>query len=184
MKTKYALLAGALIFAVGSATYLRSTEGRGGKPFVASPFVITYTRYRQDAPEERRTTIRLVNSHGRSLAKGVRRDGTEERHVVQQYQSDEWASWADRRYYERSTKVVRKEQFLGVTAYVYRQDIGDGQTLEFWHAPETGPVPLKQIVESADGDVQITEAASLEFREVSDEELEPRPDLLWEPPRR
>jgi len=46
--------------------------------------------------------------------------------------------------------------------------------LESWYAPETGAVPLKQILEIENGDALVTEAISLEFREVSDkEELAP-----------
>lgn len=183
MKTKCAFLIAVLIFVAGSATYLRSAAGHDDQSFIDSPFVITYSRFRRSAPTERRTMVRLVNSRGRSLLKSIGRDGRDLRHTVQQYIRNDWKGWADREGYERSTHVIRKEQFLGITAYVLRQDVGNGEVLEFWHAPETGLVPLKEIVEYDNGDALVTEATSLEFREVSDEELAPQASLLWEFPK-
>jgi hypothetical protein len=55
--------------------------------------------------------------------------------------------------------------------------------LERWYAPETGPIPLKEILQIENGDALITEATSLEFREISAEELEPQASLVVNSPQ-
>ena len=179
MKTKLAFLVAALIFVAGSVTYLRSTE-TPNQPSVGRSFVVTFSHYRRSTPTQRQTIIQLVNAQqGRSLVRRINRDGRDVEHVVHQYAPKAWAASLDRAAFQRSTYVTHTEQFLGLTVYVLRQDVG-GQMLESWHAPETGAVPLKQILEIENGDALITEAISLEFREVSDQELAPQASLLWE----
>lgn len=172
MKMKLAFLVAALIFVAGSVTYLRSTE-TPNQPSVGSSFVVMFSRYRRSTPTQKQTIIQLVNAQGRSLVRRIKHDGRDLEHVVHQYAPKAWAASLDRAAFQRSTYVTHTEQFLGLTAYVFRQDVG-GQMLESWYAPETGAVPLKQILEIENGDALVTEAISLEFREVSDkEELAP-----------
>jgi hypothetical protein len=178
MRAKIAILGALLVFVAGLGVYVKSSEKPNPEAFVKSPFRITYHRYRQSDLSKRDTIIEVVNSRGAVLGRRFR-DGREIQNVTDQYDQAFWNAWAgDREGYLRSPHVIRTEQIVGLTAYVFRQDIGNGQTVETWRAPETGPIFLKQIVESAGGDTLVTEAVSLEFREVSDAELVPQPNLI------
>lgn len=173
MKTNHALLAAALVFAAGTTIYFQSAQGHSNKPFV-----VTFSRYRKSTPEKSHTMIQLVNSQGRSLIKRLSSDGREIEHFLPAFAPGHWQAWSDRAAYLRSAYVTRTEQIRGYTAYVFKQDVG-GQMLERWYAPETGPVPLKEIVELENGDALVTEAINIEFREVSDKEIEPQTSLIY-----
>jgi len=169
MKTNRAILAAALVFVVGGIIYLQSAQRHFNKPFV-----VMFSHYRERTPEKSETMIQLVNSRGKSLIRRIGPDGRDVQHLVPAYPP---GGWADRAAYLRSTHVIRTEQILGLTAYVFREDVG-GQVLEEWFAPETGPVPLKTIIETVGADTIIIEAFNIEFREVSDHEVEPQPSLV------
>jgi hypothetical protein len=169
VKTKRALLAAALVFVVGGIIYLRSAQGHFNKPFV-----VTFSRYHKSTPSQSQTIIQLMNSRGKSLIKRIGRDGREVEHFVPQFPV---GGWADRAAYLESAYVIRVDQILGYTVYVFRQDVG-GQVKEEWFAPETGPIALKQIIETPGADTLVTEATNIEFREVSDDEVEPQRSLI------
>lgn len=173
MKAKL-LLAAALVFVVGGVIYIQSAQGHSNKPFV-----VAFSRYRKSTPEISQKMIQLVNSRGKSLIKRISRDGREIEHFVPQFPP---GGWADRAAYLRSAYVIRTDQILGYTVYVFRQDVG-GQVKEEWYAPETGPVPLKQIIETVGGETLVTEATNIEFREISDEEVEPQLSLIVNYPK-
>lgn len=178
MKTKYILPIAVLIFMVGGFTYFFSAQASSDQSFINKPFVITYLRYRKSNPTKKATIVKLVSSQGASLSKLIGQNGRDLEHLAIQYDQDDWKGWSDREAYLRSTKVVRTEQIHGITAYIYRQDIGDGGIIETWYAPETGPIPIKEILERENGDAIITEAINIEFREVSGVELVPDANLL------
>jgi hypothetical protein len=182
MKTKLALLASALVFVAGTTVYLQSVEGRlvysqSVEKHSNKPFVVIFSRYRERTPEKSETIIQLVNSRGKSLIRRLSSDGREIEHFVPAFAPGDWQAWSDRAAYLRSAHVIRTEQILGLTAYVFRQDLG-GQTGEWWYTAETGPIALKQIIETVGADTIVTEAINIEFREVSDKELEPQSSLV------
>lgn len=182
MKMKLTFLIALLIFVAGSATDLRSTEGHYNQHFVGRSFVVTFSRYHRSTPTQSQTMIQLVNSRRQSLIRRIGRDGRDIEHFLPAFAPGSWEAWSDRAAYLRSAHVTRTEQIVGLTAYVFRQDIG-GQMLERWYAPETGPIPLKEILQIENGDALITEATSLEFREISAEELEPQASLVVNSPQ-
>lgn len=176
-----ALLASALVFAAGTAIYVQSVEGRlvysqSVEKYSNKPFVVIFSRYRERTPEKSETMIQLVNSRGKSLIRRLSSDGREIEHFVPQFAPGDWKA-PDPAAYLRATYFTRTDQILGLTAYVFRQDLG-GQTGEWWYAAETGPVALKQIIETVGADTIVTEAINIEFREVSDKELEPQSSLV------
>lgn len=182
MKTKLALLASALVFVAGAAIYLPSVEGRlvysqSVEKYSNKPFVIIFSRYRERTPEKSETMIQLVNSRGKSLVRRIGRDGRDFEHFVPQFATGRWQDFTSPDYLRSTKNHTRTEQILGLTAYVFRQDLG-GQTGEWWYAPETGPVALKEIIETPGADTIVTEAINIEFREVSDEEVEPQTSLV------
>jgi hypothetical protein len=181
MKTKLALLASALVVAAGATVYLQSVEGRlvysqSVEKYSNKPFVVIFSRYRERTPEKSETIIQLVNSRGKSLIRRIGRDGRDLEHFVPQFSPGDWKA-PDPAAYLRATYFTRTDQILGLTAYVFRQDLG-GQMGEWWYAAETGPVALKQIIETPGADTIVTEAINIEFREVSDHEVEPQPSLV------
>jgi len=178
MNTKFTFLVAILIFIAGLSTYFFSAQVNYNQRFINAPFIITNSRYRKSDPTKKAAIVQLVNSRGASLSKLIGQDGRHLQHMVIQYDHDDWKGWSDQEAYLRSTKVTRTEQIHGITAYIYRQNFGEGQILETWYAPETGPIPLKEILEKENGDAVITEAINIEFREVSDAELVPDASLL------
>lgn len=182
---KLAFLTAALILIGGTLIYLQSVKAvQSAEIHLNSPYVLTSSRYRKNTPAKSETTILMVNSRGESLLRRIGRDGSDVEHFVQRFSAAEWKGWSGgKERYERSAHVIRKEQIVGLTAYVYRQAIGSGQILERWYSPETGPIPLKEILESSDADALITEATSIEFREVSDEEMKPQDNLSRDYPQ-
>jgi hypothetical protein len=178
MKTKYIFPVAILIFMVGGFTYFFSVQASYDQNSINKPFVITYSRYRQSNPNKKFTIVKLVSSQGTSLSKLIGQDGRDLEHMAIQYDQDDWKKWSNREDYLQSTKVVRTEQIHGITAYIYRQEIGENGVIETWYAPETGPIPIKEILEKKNGDAVITEAINIEFREVSGVELMPDANLL------
>lgn len=178
MNIKFTFLVAILIFIAGLSTYFFSAQVNYNQRFINAPFVITYSRYRKSDPTKTAKIVQFVNSRGASLSKLTGQDGRDLQHMVNQYDDEDWKAWADREAYLKSTKVTRTEQIHGITAYIFRQDFGEGRILETWYAPETGPIPVKEILEKENGDAFITEAIGIEFREISDEELLPEANLL------
>jgi hypothetical protein len=174
MKTKLALLAATLVFVAGTIIYSYSALRHDKKPLVVKPFVVTFSRYHKSNPAQSEMIIQLTNSRGKSLIKRIGRDGREVEHFVPQFPV---GGWADRAAYLESPYVIRTDQILGYTVYVFRADVG-GQVKEEWFAPETGPVSLKLIIETPGADTLLVEATNIEFREVSDDEVEPQRSLI------
>lgn len=178
MNTKYMFLVAILIFMVGGLTYFFSAQVNYNQRSINAPMVITYSRYRKSDPTKKATIIKFVNSQGASLTKLIGQDERDLQHFVSQYDQADWKVWSDREAYLQSTKVIRTEQIHGITAYIYRQELGEEGIIEMWHSPETGSIPIKEIIEKKNGDAIITEAIDIDFREVSDEELIPEANLL------
>ncbi|CAN5178005.1 hypothetical protein BH18ACI2_BH18ACI2_23910 [soil metagenome] len=63
----------------------------------------------------------------------------------------------------------RTEQILGITAYVFRINDDDGMLIkELWFAPETDPLPLKEILYRDDGSQHVVEATSVKYDNVGE----------------
>lgn len=69
-----------------------------------------------------------------------------------------------------SASFKGEEKICGLTAYVRRTQEAQGW-IEIHNAPETGAIPLKTAVCSKDGSCDIIEAISVQFRDISDDEV-------------
>lgn len=178
MKIRYAFPLAFVVFLVGFVTFYVSVTSHSTSHSI-SPFVITHARYWKSAPEKRQIIVRSVNDKGKSFEKLLAPDGSDLKHALVEY---DWHS-IDPDVLIKSEYFDRIEKFHGLTAYVLRQRLDDAEIIETWRSRETGPIVLKQIIEKSTGDAIITEAVSIEFRKVSDEEMVPRSELLIELPR-
>lgn len=178
MKVKYLFPVAFVIFVGGLVTFLVSATSR---PLgtTKAPFVITHVRYWKSAPEKKTVIVRLVNESGDSFEKMLARDGTDYRQTQVHYD----LTPPNPAEFTASEFFVRTENIFGLTAYVFRQPLDDGEVIETWRSLETGPVALKQIIEKPDGGAFVQETTSLEFRPISAKEVEPNPELLIEFPR-
>lgn len=185
MRRRLSALLVIVIFIGGVLAYVltRPVDGTTGT-FSGPPFVITYTHYKVSSPERTRIATTAVNSAGFALSTMYREDGEALHQAAEQYSSERWAAWTDQNAYSRSKHVVRTEEILGLTAYFYSNDVGEGRTIETGYAPETGPILLKQVVKYATGETEITQATKLELREITEWESSTRSDLLLNLKRR
>jgi hypothetical protein len=161
----------------GLATFLISAKSSHNHSI--EPFVLTHSRYWKSSPEKKTQIVRIVNSEGKSLEKLLAPNGDDFKHAVVQHDPKDFS---DRHTYVDSENFDRVEQLHGLTVYVFRQPIGEGEVIETWLSPKTGRIPLKQIIEKPNGDANITEVVSLEFKEVSDKDIAMRPELLVDLP--
>jgi hypothetical protein len=176
VKIKYFFPVAILIFVFGLVTFLTSANNHHGP---IESFQLTHVRYWKSNPEKRTVIVRIVNSQGKSLEKMLASDGSDFKQALVEH---DLSDFSDNRADTKSEYFVRTEQLFGLTAYVYRYKVGDGVVVERWLSTKTGFIPLKQIIEEPNGEVNITETANLEFREVSDKEIEANPDILIELP--
>lgn len=99
-------------------------------------------------------------------------NASEEKLSTIQYSPEMWLVFSSAELLQSSSTFVRQDEICGLKAYVLRYNNLQPQVIESWHAPETGPIPLKTVIETGDGRRLISEATKIEFREVLNEELE------------
>ena len=173
MKVKYVLPLAIFVFLAGLTTFFVSAANRHGHEIES--FVLIHERYWRSAPKKKTTIVRIVNDEGRSLEKMLDSDGNDLKHAVIKRDPVHFSS---EHSYTTSQYFDRTESIFGLTAYVFRQPLEDGEVIETWLSPKTGTVPLRQIIEKPNGDAHITDTTSIEFRKVADSEIEADPQKL------
>jgi hypothetical protein len=191
MRIKFSIIF-ILVFTVGVVMF--SSASIRTAPLTAKPFVITYlvSKVKGDKNELTGVTVRAVKATGEwketrktfdgntvlwlatADAQYAMRPGASAREFVSHYSLERDKAFRSSSFLESHPQFVRRDEILGLSAYVFRT--GDKDTyMEEYYAPEYGASLLKRVMYQ-NGEQDIIEAIKVEFREVSDEEAS-LPDL-------
>lgn len=181
MKSKVAMLVASLVFVAGLAIYVNAKRS-AVSPFRVQPFVVTYSYHREGTDASKgRVIIVKVTSTGKSKTfqyqlindqlQAIPEEGLDEKLSTIQYSPEMWAQFSSEEVLQSSPTFVRQDEICGFKTYVLRYTNLQPTVIESWHAPQTGPIELKTVIETGDGRVLISEATKIEFREVLEEEL-------------
>ena len=173
-------MASALVFVTGLTIYVRALNNR-----VTEPFVVTYRYYRTNGdPSRHQVLLTKVSSRGYVKTSRYASANGEISPIPEttdsssdwtrpNYPSEPWVKFREPEFLmsRPGTSFVRRDEICGLPAYVTRLQQG-GDDIEFWHSPRTGPIILKAITHLGDEGDLIMEATNVEFREVSDNEVQ------------
>lgn len=177
MKSKIVTLLPALVFVIGLVTYVGASMEK-----TINPFVATFSYYKVDGdPSTSQVWIEKVTSTGKCQTiryrsvdgelKPLSEDSIFQKWAMPEYPPDMWRSFSSAKFLRTHPEFVRQEQICGLKVYVHRTQ-SDRDTVERWYAPETGPIPLKTVVDLGDEGIRVAEATRVEFREVTESELQ------------
>jgi|GEM_PF-2029448 len=186
--TKLMQLCSLLLLILGVAVFAGALIKRErAKPEKPVPFVVTYQHYRrtQNSVTPTGMTVKVVNAERAwrevtFYTGGARtEDGSDGESCFNvsgdslQYQQED-NTFTDQFNSEvalrNNPEFVRTETVAGLTTFVLRSRENDGFWFEQWYSPKTGGLALKLVVHDTMSE-RITEAVSVQFRDVSEQEV-------------
>ena len=186
--TKVMQLCSVLLLILGVAVFAGALIKRErAKPEKPVPFVVTYQHYRrtQDSVTPTGMTVKVVNAERAwrevtFYAGGARtEDGSDGVSCFKvsgdslQYQQEDntfTGQFNSEVALRNNPEFVRTETVAGLTTFVLRSRENDGFWFEQYYSPKTGGLVLKLVVHDTVSE-RITEAVSVQFRDVSDQEV-------------
>ena len=178
-----------VVFAVGSSLFINAAITNQTRP--QKSFVITYKVSRLETnstPVVEEIRVQTVKATGEYklttyyLASGKMRDYVATQDSVYEIKSDSLQyfgkalppelrkNFQSMAFLKSHPNFSRVESVCGLTTYVLHTQDGD-EWIEGYSATETGNIPLKTVLYHGNGSYTAIEAISVQFRDVSDDEV-------------
>lgn len=177
MRIRLAVPASILVFVVGATVYVSARKDNEIKPFVA-----TFSYYRLNGtPSSPQVWVIKVASTGKSK---TLRYNSVDGHLQQlpedpafpnwsmpEFSQEMWRDFSSPGFLQAHPEFVGEDQICGLKVFVHKVKPGL-DAVERWYSPETGPIALKTVVDLGDEGWLVAEATNVQFRAVSEEELQ------------
>lgn len=170
---KSTLIISFVIFFMGLAMFL--AQPNSAKSLVRDTFVINYIYYVEGGdPETNLLWMTKVSHSGKVKTERRTVKGVEIEPKYTEYTETLWRKCQQPKFLAidaDSGEVREKTTMLGLETYIWREE-ANGIVVTRWFSPRTGPVPLKWRIDSPGQKTKIIEATSIDFRDVTENEVE------------